>query len=500
METVDKAISDLEAAEQLQPQDLLVVEQDGQPKKMPGKVLMNFLLKNIDGHGGIMDVEPIKTVGRERTYALIMADGQQIQFTVWDGEEGPPGSSDRLWVKWSSTNPDEDLNAVLSDMPDKWVGIYTGGSKTAPVKTTSYKWFKWEGPQGEVGLTPNLRIGTVRSVEFDEPPSATLSGTPENPVINLVIPRGRPGANGKNSADWNVIHPEDAGYIHNKTHYVKSGEIPLAYVETQLDGSGVSTFTTSLVSEGTLNYKTLYRVSFDGKDYECMSRDLYGARLTHVVAIGNCSLVDSHCDNTGEPFLIELFTADPGAGRITCPGYANKTVEAGIYKAEDVQKLDNKYLDALWTASKHYKGIDGTMMNSRVLRFTGSTLIHNGFPNYWLERGGKYEVYWNRNLYDCVCFIDNDGALYLGNGSLANVNGGEDVPFCFFSLGGTSAIVYKDTDTAEDVAVTIYGKRETQMEKLPPEFLPDALYLTSPNGTKYKLTVDNSGNLTTAKV
>lgn len=133
METVDRAISDLAAAEQLQPQDLLVVEQDRQAKKMSGQVLMNYLLKNIDGHGGIMDVEPIKTVGRERTYALIMADGQQIQFTVWDGEEGPPGSSDRLWVKWSSTNPDEDLNAVLSDMPDKWVGIYTGGSKTAPI-------------------------------------------------------------------------------------------------------------------------------------------------------------------------------------------------------------------------------------------------------------------------------------------------------------------------------------------------------------------------------
>lgn len=46
------------------------------------------------------------------------------------------------------------------------------------------------------GVTPDLTIGTVTTGEPGTDASATITGTSENPVLNLTIPRGEPGAKG----------------------------------------------------------------------------------------------------------------------------------------------------------------------------------------------------------------------------------------------------------------------------------------------------------------
>ena len=43
------------------------------------------------------------------------------------------------------------------------------------------------------GITPNLNIGTVETLEPGTDATATITGTPENPLINLGIPRGQNG-------------------------------------------------------------------------------------------------------------------------------------------------------------------------------------------------------------------------------------------------------------------------------------------------------------------
>lgn len=49
------------------------------------------------------------------------------------------------------------------------------------------------GPQGPIGATPEFEIGTV--VSGDES-SATITGTAEHPILNLVIQRGETGPQG----------------------------------------------------------------------------------------------------------------------------------------------------------------------------------------------------------------------------------------------------------------------------------------------------------------
>ena len=57
------------------------------------------------------------------------------------------------------------------------------------------------GPiRGAVGATPNLTIGNVQTLQPSQPATATITGTPEDPVLNFGIPKGDPGTNGVSPA------------------------------------------------------------------------------------------------------------------------------------------------------------------------------------------------------------------------------------------------------------------------------------------------------------
>lgn len=50
-----------------------------------------------------------------------------------------------------------------------------------------------QGLPGEPGLPPNLRMGDVTTLPPGESAAAELTGTPEEPVLHLSLPRGEPG-------------------------------------------------------------------------------------------------------------------------------------------------------------------------------------------------------------------------------------------------------------------------------------------------------------------
>lgn len=52
------------------------------------------------------------------------------------------------------------------------------------------------GPQGEIGVTPNIQIGDVSASEPDAIPQVSRTGTNEDPVFNFVLPRGPQGPEG----------------------------------------------------------------------------------------------------------------------------------------------------------------------------------------------------------------------------------------------------------------------------------------------------------------
>ena len=52
------------------------------------------------------------------------------------------------------------------------------------------------GPQGATGATPNLQIGEVTTLDAGSDATASITGTAENPLLNLGIPKGADGGGG----------------------------------------------------------------------------------------------------------------------------------------------------------------------------------------------------------------------------------------------------------------------------------------------------------------
>ncbi|MDD7647521.1 MAG: hypothetical protein PUJ35_09820 [Ruminococcus bromii] len=52
------------------------------------------------------------------------------------------------------------------------------------------------GETGPAGATPNIQIGTVETLEAGSAATASMTGTPENPLLNLGVPKGADGAGG----------------------------------------------------------------------------------------------------------------------------------------------------------------------------------------------------------------------------------------------------------------------------------------------------------------
>ena len=56
-----------------------------------------------------------------------------------------------------------------------------------------------QGPKGDTGATPDIQIGTVQTLEPGQQATASMTGTAENPVLNLGIPKGKDAESGSSS-------------------------------------------------------------------------------------------------------------------------------------------------------------------------------------------------------------------------------------------------------------------------------------------------------------
>lgn len=201
----DKPIDQLNAAEKIYAADLFVLQQSGSAKKLTGQVLLNWLTAAADGHGGIQSIAKLSTSGLVDTYRITLADtttfdfvvnngrgidsvsktstsglvdtytisynnGTTSTFTVKNGEKGDKGDNAYLWIKYASQEPTESSHS-MGDIPDDWIGIYSGNSSTAPTDWKQYKWFKHKGEQGDTGSPATM---VSKSVTYQVGDSGTI--------------------------------------------------------------------------------------------------------------------------------------------------------------------------------------------------------------------------------------------------------------------------------------------------------------------------------------
>lgn len=127
-----------------------------------------------------------------------------------------------------------------------------------------------KGEPGNDGVTPNLTIGTVETLDAGTSATASITGDKENPVLNLGIPKGVDGQGCESSKDYRwqyvegIVSPrclynyktktlENAGNQYTSVRYVLNGEkkirfsgttsgssAKLAYVFLDSDGNAIS--------------------------------------------------------------------------------------------------------------------------------------------------------------------------------------------------------------------------------------------------------------------
>lgn len=225
----DKSISELTAATAVGSTDLFVLEQTGTAKKLTGQILENWLVSFADGHGGIQTVAKTGTSGLVDTYTITYADTTTSTFTVTNGKAissitqywavstsgstvpsswsttrqtmtatnkylwsymsftyndgtssdstksvvgvyGDTGQAWYVWIKYSAVNPTSDFD--MSDIPDAWIGIYSGTSSSAPTHYTDYVWYQQKGAKGDTGDASTI---TSQSVTYAESSSGTVA-------------------------------------------------------------------------------------------------------------------------------------------------------------------------------------------------------------------------------------------------------------------------------------------------------------------------------------
>ena len=201
----DQAIGELIRAQAIGATDLFVLEQSGTAKCLTGQVLLNWLTSAADGHGGIQSIEKLSTSGLVDTYRITLADtttfdfavtnGRSITgisktstsglvdtytisyndgttgtFTIKNGEKGDKGDNAYIWIKYASQEPTESSHSI-GDIPDDWIGIYSGNASTAPTDWQQYKWYKIKGEKGDTGAPATI---ASQSVTYQVSDSGTI--------------------------------------------------------------------------------------------------------------------------------------------------------------------------------------------------------------------------------------------------------------------------------------------------------------------------------------
>ena len=149
------------------------------------------------------------------------------------------------------------------------------------------------GPQGATGATPNLTMGTVTTGEPGTQASASFSGTAEEPVLNLVIPRGDTGA--VDGVDYYEGTPEALGTASpgtanglsrgNHVHPMPTaGDIPVesgnaATVKSKLDALETKAETAGTKADAAVRYDAAQNLTYGQK---AQARENIGIAQTGV--------------------------------------------------------------------------------------------------------------------------------------------------------------------------------------------------------------------------
>lgn len=148
---------------------------------------------------GIQSIEKISTSGLVDTYRITFTNGSTFEYEVTNGEMPVITIQNGNWY----------VNGVDTGQQAQGqtgVGIESiektstqGNVDTYTITFTNQTTTTFTVTNGTNGATPNLQIGTVTTLQPDQQATASITGTPENPLLNFGIPQGQTGQGSNNN-------------------------------------------------------------------------------------------------------------------------------------------------------------------------------------------------------------------------------------------------------------------------------------------------------------
>lgn len=166
---------------------------------------------------GTTQVGLVNSAGQQQAENIAQAGSQQVQAVQTAGNTAV-GS-----VNTARDNALDALEEVAAHTPvpnpdtGKW---QVWDAETGQYEDTTVSAEGPQGPQGNPGpagqdgapgVTPQLTIGTVTTLEPDEDATVAITGTTEAPVLNFGIPKGEPGDSGTSGSDLPATTAADRG-------------------------------------------------------------------------------------------------------------------------------------------------------------------------------------------------------------------------------------------------------------------------------------------------
>lgn len=215
---VNQAVVDLAIATQ-ENEQLIVVDDDGKYVKTTwvkgDKISIERLNKIEEGieknstqYKDIANNQPtdLSLDSATNLLQLVNSKGSKLGNGITLPISSGGGTSQYLHIKYSTTGAPQ-LAGQISDTPNAYIGLCVDANADAPINPHSYTWYKWKGEagaKGDTGATPSLQIGTVETLESGSSATASITGTTENPLLNLGIPRGE-GGTGGSEKEWKLL-------------------------------------------------------------------------------------------------------------------------------------------------------------------------------------------------------------------------------------------------------------------------------------------------------
>lgn len=163
--------------------------------------------------------------GGSNIFTVTLTNGTTATFTVRNGSKGSTGATGSPGNPGANGNDGIGIASIeqtTTSLADGGNNVFTvtltnGTTATFNVKNGSKGSTGATGNDGKAGedgkdgVTPAFSIGTVTTLSAGSSATATITGTAENPVLNLGIPKGKDGTGGGGESGTGA-DGEDGGY------------------------------------------------------------------------------------------------------------------------------------------------------------------------------------------------------------------------------------------------------------------------------------------------